>query len=148
MRVATVVIEMQIVRDSVLARHPSHAGVDSRRLRCAQQRGKRIRNLVVRIAVVQIEIDVVLQPPSTPSTSPTASTTRHEGSALAEVMNQPDSDLIVVLLQRSHVVEVVDSAGKVRQRNELKQRLRCRINIRNLISWQRLAGCRINELSA
>src|SRR5690349_10677589 len=35
-RVAAVVIEMQIVRDAVLACHPSQSGVDSGRVRCAE----------------------------------------------------------------------------------------------------------------
>ena len=62
----------------------------------------------MRIAVVQIEVDVVARPPSTTASTTAAATSahRHEGRAFAKIVNEADGNLVVVLRKRCDEMKI------------------------------------------
>ena len=103
----------------------------------------------MRVAVIQIEIDIVARTSaSTASSSSTAvrASEGHEGGTFAKVMDQPHGNLITVLSERSNKVEILSRSGKVRQGDEGHQRFCRRIDIRDHISRNLLLRAGIYEL--
>src|SRR5437868_15506106 len=102
----------------------------------------------MRVAVIQIEINVVASTPPPPTSSTAAiSSEGHESSAFVEVVDHSHCDLIVVLRESRNEVKVPGRSRQIRERNERQQRLRSRIEIRDHMARNRLMRSWIYELS-
>src|SRR5271154_7326856 len=150
-----IVSEAQIIRCVPLAVDPGRGGIQTLGVGRTGERWKRIHEVAVRACPVQAEIEIVLRPRTPPSSSAASAPRPGCATALrrdgAEVMDEPQADVVRVALRGSHVVKVLRRSRQIGEWNELQKSLRLRRDERWVDGVQLaavielLAGCWIED---